>query len=360
MGDNVKILYKEENEELFWDSWVKIVKSEQATFKYLKENINTYLSISTSRNFLVQDKSFVYIVDNEPRAIAFLPVESFDGNNAFSIVNSYLPAPLSVNEAIEKKVFHIIDELAIKHKVVKILFAINPLEKNVCYNFLQKYGYLDTSILNYVIDLNKNDNLLQGCRRGHKCDIKRMLNNMEFSVTILDKDNLDFDVHEEYRKLHYKCSGRETRPRETFDWQYQKLKNNNAVLVGLKFKDNYVAFSYFEYTPPNAVYFSGADDPDFTGFPVYHMLLFSSMEYLKKNGVNFIDTDQPSSPSPQFDYYPDKKQLNIAQFKRGFGGSFKDNHRGVKYFSKDVYEKDMKNFVRAYSDLLVSPDKSIY
>jgi len=51
----------------------------------------------------------------------------------------------------------------------------------------------------------------------------------------------------------------------------------------------------------------------------------------------------------------DKKQSNIALFKRGFGGYFKENFRGIKYFSEEDFKKDAKNFIDNYSKLFYEP-----
>jgi hypothetical protein len=164
----------------------------------------------------------------------------------------------------------------------------------------------------------------------------------------MDRSNADYDLHEEYRMLHHKCAGGETRPKESFDQQFERLKAGQAVLFGLKYKQKNIAFSYFDYNADKAIYFSGADDPDYARFPIYHALIYSAMIYFKRIGVRYLDPEQPACPSVQQDYYPDDKQLNIAFFKRGFGGYFMENFRGIKYFSRELFKKDMKYFEKNY------------
>jgi len=134
-----------------------------------------------------------------------------------------------------------IDEIAKKLKVVKIKLAIDPLE-NENYNFLQKYDYLDSSILSYLFDLT-NEDFLRACRRGHRCDIKKLLADKNFKVFYIDAANPLYDIHEECRELHRKCSGRITRAKESFDLQFEKLKQGQAVLFGLKYKEQTVCFN---------------------------------------------------------------------------------------------------------------------
>ncbi|MBI2454507.1 MAG: hypothetical protein HYV54_02985 [Parcubacteria group bacterium] len=72
------------------------------------------------------------------------------------------------------------------------------------------------------------------------------------------------------------------------------------------------------------------------------------MNDLRRRGVTVIESSQPASPSAQFDYYPDTKQINIAVFKRGFPGRLSNFFRGVKYFSKSVFRADLEEFGKNY------------
>lgn len=347
---STNIIYKEQDAEQFWKYWNDFIFERESSSRYLRSSLEQNLLFSELGSLFVRDKSFVYLENNKPVGCAFLPIEK---RNDFLTITSdindgYVDSPLFASEAIEKKVFLIIDGIAEQNEVAKIMFTANPIEDfNIKYNYLQKYRYLDTSILKYIIDLNCDD-LLKACRKGHRCDIKKMLNDKDFATFSVDKANPSYAMHEEYRELHHKCAGRVTRPKETFDSQFEKLKEGNAVLIGLKYKDRSIAYSYFDFNSDKAIYSSGADDPDYDNLPLYHILLFAAMQYLKNIGVRYIDMEQPSSPSPQSDYYPDKKQLNIALFKRGFGGYFMNQFRGIKYFSQQAFKKDVDLFANKY------------
>lgn len=347
---SIKILYKNKNEELFWQYWQKMVVANHISPRYLKTNIETYLSVLKNDPCFFEDASFVYLIDNKPVAGVFLPIEKREGSLAVSYKADFANAPIFAESVDKKKIFAFIDEIAKEKNIAKIMFSIDPLESE-SYNYLQEYNYLDASILTYVINLDCAGDLMKACRKGHRCDIKKALMNEDFSVFFVDKQNPSYETHEEYREFHHKCSGRITRAKETFDLQYEDVKNGNAVLFGLKYKEENIAYAYFKYNFEKAVYASGADNPEYDKFPVYHILIFSAMEYLKKNGARFINTEQPSSPSAQLAYYPDKKQLNIALFKRGFPGGYANNHRGIKYFSKKAFDGDIQRFAENYAAL---------
>jgi hypothetical protein len=338
------ILFRKDNENLFLKLWTKMIKN--ASYRYLPLSLEAYILISKSKNLLYKDKSFIFILNNKPVAGVFLPIEKNQNYFSVSISNDFINAPLISNQNIEEEVYSAIDDICYKNNVSKIMFLIDPLEKYK-YNILQKYNYLDASILSYIINLEYDD-LFKICRRNHKRNINKILKNKDFSIFYIDKNNSNYKIHEEYRILHHKCSGAVTRPKKTFDLQFDKLKDGNAVLVGLKYKNKNIAFTYFEFNSDKSISTSAADNPDYNKLPLYHILMFSGMKYLKKAGIKYLDTGQPSSPSSQFFYYMDTKQFNISFFKRGFKGDFKNRFRGVKYFSEEALKKDMSNFIEKY------------
>jgi hypothetical protein len=347
MLNNGNIIFKEDNEKLFWSYWRKLINKE--SYGYLSLNIETNIIISKSLSLFHKDKSFICLSDKNPAAGVLLPIEKGKDGFSASIAGGYIPAPMFAGCSAKKtdEIFFLIDKIALENDIKKIMFEIDPLSEN-SYNYLQKYDYLDTSISAFIIDLRLDD-LFGSCRRNHRRNISSILEDENFSVFCIDKNNPSYDIHEEYRKLHHKCSGKITRPKETFDFQFEKLKQGNAALFGLKHKEKNIAFVYFEFNSNKAVSFSAADDPDYDKFSLYHILYYSGMEYLKKKGVLSIYTGQPSCPSPQFNYYPDEKQMNIALFKRGFGGYFKQSFRGIKYYSEEVFKSDIKKFIDNYS-----------
>lgn len=341
------IIFKEENEKLFFQYWSTMVEVCKVGPRYLPLNLEVNLALARYRSVLIADKSFIYMKNNNPVAGVFLPIEENNGLPTISVANYYVDAPLFLDRSVEKSVFTTIDELARENTVVKIMLSVDPLERDVNYNYLQKYNYLDTSILNYVIDLKMQD-LFSYLRRNHRRSIKWIAEDQDFSVFVIDSTKPSYDHHEEFRTLHHKCAGRVTAPKEAFDLQFEKLKQGHTVLFGLRYKEKNIAYMYFDYNEDKAISYQAADDPDYNQLPLYHILTFTAMEYLQKRGVKHIDTGQPSGPSHQIDYYPDVKQLNIGLFKYGFGGGFRSQFRGIKYFSKAALGKDIENFLDSY------------
>lgn len=353
-----KIIFREQNENDFWKYWQEYVEKNNVSPKYLRTYIEPLFIISKENGLLVRDKSFVLLENNEVVACVFLPVEKENKESNIKSIKieadgDFVLAPLTGKDhRIQKKVFEMIESFAKEEQVARIMFSIDPLEKDLyTYNYLQKFGYIDASILVYFIDTKPGLDLLMSCREGCRKLIRPLLSNSDLKVFYINKDNADIKVHKEYEQLHHKCAGRVTRPQWTFDNQFEELKQGHAILFGLEYKEKNVAYCYFSYNGKKTIYSSGADDPEFDHMPLYHVLVYSAAKYFQENKVEYIDVGQPSSPSTQFFFYPDEKQLNISLFKRGFGGEFVNNFRGVKYFSKEVLENDINQFLKNYGKI---------
>jgi hypothetical protein len=126
------------------------------------------------------------------------------------------------------------------------------------------------------------------------------------------------------------------------------LKNDQASLFGLKYKDKFIGFNYFFHYQKTVVYMSGADDPEYENskIPIYHTILWSSFLYYKERGFDFMQFSQPCgfNKVDGFDDYLDQKQINISHFKRGMGTEMRTLFRGIKYYDKELLEKDLKEF----------------
>lgn len=341
-------IYKHDNPDIFWRGWETLVARAKAGPSYTRLNLEWCFAISKARSLLRDDKSFIYLFDKKPLAAVLLPFEKVAGRIQASLVGGYIYAPLIVNPESAKTVFAHIDTLVRAAGGVVAKFAIDSLA-HAPYNFLQRFGYLDATILDYHIATTGTPaELLKACRHGHHSDIKTMLTDPHISTFVMDKENADYALHEEYRALHRKCAGRETRPKETFDIQFKKVENGEALMCAVKFDTKVIAAAYFEYANGQAVYASGADDPDFVGRPLYHLLIYTAMVELQRRRVTQLSVGQPANPGAQFDHYPDEKQLRIAHFKRGFGGTFASSFRGIKYYDIAAFDEDVVAFKNSY------------
>ena len=339
----MEYIFKKDNEKLFYEHWNALT----AGFpRYSRFNIESWLLISRFKNLFADDFSFVATENKRPVACVFFPLEKHSEFVRVTIDGDYVVAPIA-DERHEKDIFAKIDELAREHNVASIKFLMKPTREDE-YNILQKYNFLDTSVLNFRIDISGD--FLKGCRKGHRCDIKRILNDKDFSLACFDAENPSREAHNGYQMLHRKQAGKVTRPQETFDLQYERMRVDKSLLAELSYKGKKIAYAYFEYEKGGeyAYYASSAGDPDYAKVQTSHAVIYAASELLRKKGIKYILVEQPASPAVQYDYYPSLKQLDIARFKRGFPGKFVMDFRGIKYYKKEAFQKDTQLFTEQY------------
>ena len=56
----------------------------------------------------------------------------------------------------------------------------------------------------------------------------------------------------------------------------------------------------------------------------------------------------------QYGYERDEKMRSISRFKRGFGGRYVNEFRGIKYFDQALYQSEAEQFNKAYVANIIS------
>jgi len=279
----------------FYRLWENFVNEQLNASWLYKPKIMKSLLYYSKKN-LINDLSFIIVENNMPICICPLLLLSNENSNCFIRTgwNGYLPAPLlsaflnpKFKIKLQKKCFEKIDELAKQYKVKKIMLLVDPLSESNSFNYLMKYGYIDSSVNTSFVDLTLNEEVLWSSLRN---SFKSLINNgkKKFDVVIMDKENADFRIHELYRELHHKAAGRVTRVKETWDLQFDMLKDDNAILIGLKDGNRFVAFSYFFHHNGTSYYGSSSDDPDYeTDIPLEHTIIWTAIVYYKNRGFKY-------------------------------------------------------------------------
>lgn len=315
-----------------------------------------------SADYFIKDLSFLILGPDEmPMAICPLYLENYAGTIRFAYRGEYLESlrtPLiglqyqaKHGKGLEDEIYGTVEKLAAEYRVQKCNFLIDPLcaiYEDEHFNDLTRFGYIDASISTQIIDLNKSkETLWTELRKSYKALINKA--EKTFEMVLMDSRNPDFEIHEQYRLLHIKAAGRVTRPVETFNTQFEMLKSDEATLIGIKYKERFVSFSYFIHFNKTAYYASEADDPEIE-IPVTYGPLsqWKAMEYYKSRGFDYIELDNQQF-GPQIFDHPCKKDLSISMFKRGFGGKTFPLFRGIKYFDCELLKKELTE----YTELLI-------
>lgn len=324
-----------------------IYSNENVSWAYLPKFIEYQKYYSGTR--FIKDLSFIIINENKPICICPLLVENIEGANLFTSGASYLKAPV-INELLDNKFtqkverycFDQIDKLAKENNIVKLMMTLDPLSYHDNFNYLTQYGFLNSSISTTVFDLSKDINELWA---GLRKSFQSLINNgkKKYTIEYIDYTNASFEIHEKYRELHHKAAGRVTRDLRTYEIQYKMLLDDNALLVGLRDKDKFIAFSYFFHFNGSIYYGSSSDDPDYqTDIPLEHTIIWAAIEYYKNRNYKYFEIGWQQFGEQIFDH-PSKKDISISFFKRGFGGNLVNLFRGIKYYNKEFLEKDIRN-----------------
>jgi len=288
------------------------------------------------------DDSFLIVSpDGEPCAL--VPLYAFpeaNGTFCYRYGPEYLRGPLvsclSGSRLFGKVIDFAIDTVAVKAKAKNVcahwvmLEPFEIIEGRQYYNYFLEYNYEDCSGVCNIIDLTPADDALwSNIRKSYRPLISREAKRC--LVSIIGRDNYDFQQCEEYRRLHILAAGKETRPPETFYEMYRFIEEGKAFLILVRGQaGEALGAYYFLYHHNYAFYGSAATDPSLSSQSgVGHLGLWSGISFAKKQGCRFLDLGQllirPGGVT--------EKEKNIFLFKTGFGGRKVVVFRAAKNFT---------------------------
>ena len=289
---------------------------------------------------LKRDDSFIVFSDSAEVA-AIVPLYCFEDESGllqYRYGEEYLRSPIihslpdtNEHKKIQKFIFSYIEELAKKNSVSALKAMIEGeglIEGRHYYNWLTDFGYVDESSVCQLISCSEDSKALWAdLRKSYKPLINKAAKNFEHETVF--HSNYSFEKCEDYRKLHFKAAGRQTRSEESFRLMYEMIKNKEAFISLVKQKDGRpVAAHFFFVLNKYCLYASSAVDPELPADNgIGHMGLWQSIVTACNMGCRFIDMGQLwVNPNPS------EKERNIALFKKGFGGHTVAVFRGTKNF----------------------------
>jgi Acetyltransferase (GNAT) domain len=300
----------------------------------------------------LRTKSLSFFVYGQDRILACVPLtmesKELSGEifNEFSFGGDAIPAPIYNNDlvadevvTIQEYIFREIDRLARRNNIVRASFRQVPMARSFIdgpkqHNYLLKYGYVDISLNSQVIDLKKEEGaLFNDLRRNHRRNIKKA---SALRTLIYTADNITREKYMAYKEMHHKAARRKTRPDITFEMMYDWLKQGCAFLAIVSLDDKQIGFEYYSVYKNNVYGFSAANDPDYEYLPIRHLLEWDATLWMKRQGYAYYEIGLQQYGTLPYDF-PDKKQLDISHFKRGFGGFTVPFFIGEKYYSKEYW-----------------------
>ena len=320
-----------------WDNYLKRMTG--CTFNYTSDKIEFDIEYSQS---LEANESFLVWEGNKLLAVAVIYIEqdksggrkiSWNGGYCSGIcINSNLS--YKEQEKYAKKIMKYIDEIAEQYSCEEIWLRMDPLanpEQKIIfynYNFLLRYGYIDYSSLTQLVDLKKDkDSLYADIRKGHKSNIKK---GQRYEIEIYDASNITKEQIELYKFIYEMDAGKVTRNSELYLHYLYYIQNDLGALALAKYKEKYVAAMIVTFFQKTAYYSSyGELTEQLEGIPVGHTMQWKMMEYLKDRGIESYELGEQIFGNTHYNC-PNKKLIDISNYKRGFGGYTVPFWRGRK------------------------------
>jgi len=181
---------------------------------------------------------------------------------------------------------------------------------------LLKAGCTGLPAYKQIIDLQLSDDDLRGdIRKSYRSLIN--WGEKHLAITVHDYRNSTPDVIEDFRRLHIRVAGRETRSPETWRLQHRQVMENEGFIITGRLEGQLVTAALFIHSPSYCCYAVGASIREMFDKPLSHAILWRSIVEAKQRGCRVYEMGD------RWDLYPEKysdQEKNIAVFKSGFGG----------------------------------------
>lgn len=311
--------------------WDALLENFDSTVNYTAWFLN-YIEVLNVKSS-IKNLTFVILDADVVTAIVPLYVEKIAEHWQMSMGQELIYAPIfrknTQNEGVLKYYKYIIskiEKIANQYQCALARFYYSPLlyTKN-SYNYFIKFGY-DKDIFypnwyifkaefSYIIDLliEKNE-LYRPVRKSSKTIINRT--RRETKLFVLDEDNFDQELFDEYVQLYYKIKGRK-RSLAAFSLDAIAIKKGFEVLLLCQYCEKLVGSVALHTYNKKARYNSSVQDYniDKSIYP-NHFLLWESIVYLKEKNFELFEIGERLEDSMELS----NKERNLSHFKTGWGG----------------------------------------
>jgi hypothetical protein len=299
------------------------------------------------------------IVDNG-ELVAILPLvkEALHGKPGFTefgFAGWNVPFPALANglgerhrDKVIKAVFAELEQLAIHHNISYSAFEIHPVHTlldraSFSCNPLPFLGYSSTDIATHIVQLDHDkEALLRNMRKGHRSDITAGLSG-GLTAEVFGAETFSDAVFDSYRRIHFNAAGRITRSDATWDLMKQWIRDRLAVLTIVQDKAGKPLAAAFSLVYKDIAYYGSAciEPAHINDRGVMHVLIWETMKHLKARGIRWYETGWQHTPTLSQEV-PSAKEINIALFKRGFGGMNVPYCRGERFYSAEFMKETFK------------------
>ena len=310
----------------FRDLWYQLFLENDYQYPlYQPWNLEYYRAYAENSEF--KDTSFV-ITENKTPVLGVRATVTVNPNGESEVSCFGLPLLYIENRCIDKSqrqgAYKILrdwlDNLLEIYPKCSIVYQdfLTSNSLSVVGEYLMESGSQAKLYFSRVIDLSSPEvELHSQIRKSYKNLINWGKKNLV--IRILDEKTIKLEDIELFRQLHQHVSGRKTRSHQTWNLQYQMIYHKEAFAIMGEFEGDLVTAALFPYSSKYCYYGVSVSRRELFDKPLSHALIWSAMQYAKQQGCHFFELGSQLY-SNQGDPIPNKKELNISTFKRGFGG----------------------------------------
>jgi len=174
-------------------------------------------------------------------------------------------------------------------------------------------------VFSQVIDITASEAMLKSkIRKSYKSLIN--WGQRELKPYVLNGDHVTWEHMDEFRRLHVREAGRQTRSNESWHKQFELVKMNKAFLVFGEIDNQLVSAGLFTYSKTNCYYQVSASRRDLFHKPLFHSLMWTAIMHAKECGCVWFEVGGQLFSDRSDNKLISKKELGISDFKAGFGG----------------------------------------
>lgn len=228
-----------------------------------------------------------------------------------------------IQKKAQKEYYSKIDEIISKVNGV-VYYRDYLVDGSICKlsRYLLRKGAEAKPVFTRIINLYNDEKAL-------RADVRKSYTSLinwgvrELQIKIFDSTNTEEDLIDNFRELHLRESGRATRSLESWRRQYECLLAGEAFIVAGYIGNQMVTAGYFTNNKNNCYYHNSASRRDLFDKPLFHSLMWTAVLHAKKIGCNWFEVGEQYYRNQPINKHPSKKELDISEFKAGFGGDIK-------------------------------------
>jgi hypothetical protein len=196
-----------------------------------------------------------------------------------------------------------------QNNAAKILFYENEFLIAEYYKDLDKISTDFISLVNLKLT---EPEIKSNLRKRYKSFVNWGEKNLK--IELIDSNNTNYDKFIAFRNFHIETSGRQTRSNQSWDLQFEAIKNDECFLVLGNYNDAMVSGVLIMYGKKSAYYGVGVNNRKLMeqNLAISHYIMFYGILEAKKRGlekfiVGYVSNEEKS-----------EKELSIFKYKSGF------------------------------------------